>query len=84
MMFPDLTNCEPVPDLPSLRERARLRKAFGITQQKLADAVGGSRQTINAWEGGHKEPTGSNRVDYAAALSELAQAEKASKGKGKQ
>jgi DNA-binding XRE family transcriptional regulator len=83
MMFPELANREPVPSLPALKERARLRKTFGITQQKLADAIGVSRQTINEWEGGHKEPSGTNRVNYAAALAELAEAEKTSRGKGK-
>lgn len=34
----------------------RLRTLRRVSQQKLADALGVSRQTISAWENGHQTP----------------------------
>ena len=71
----DLTNREPVAALPDAAERARLRKAFGVTQAQLAAALHVARQTVIAWEKG-SEPAGRQRDDYAAVLSAWQETEK--------
>jgi DNA-binding XRE family transcriptional regulator len=79
----DLITRDPVPPLPPPRERARLRRVFGVTQQKLADAIGVSRKTVNEWERGTTEPSGSNRTEYAAVLAAWKETERQSKTQGK-
>lgn len=54
--------------LPPPDERRRLREAFQVTQQELADALTVSRRTIHAWETGNGNPTGTNRERYAEIL----------------
>jgi DNA-binding XRE family transcriptional regulator len=66
-MMSDITDREPVPELPPASERRRLREHFGVTQAELAETVRVSRQTIVAWERG-SEPTGDKRVKYARIL----------------
>ena len=63
-----LASASPVAPLPSIAERIRLRTAFGVTQQALADALNVSRKTVNGWETGKGVPTGINRTKYAALL----------------
>lgn len=79
----DLMSRAPVPGLPEPKERARLRRAFGISQSHLANSIGVSRNTVANWEAGAKEPTGDNREAYAAILTAWAETEKQSKRKGK-
>jgi DNA-binding transcriptional regulator YiaG len=58
----------PIADLPEPKERARLRKAFGVTQTQLASALRVSRKTVYTWEAGTAKPTGAKRDEYAAIL----------------
>jgi DNA-binding XRE family transcriptional regulator len=67
MSVSDITEREPIPELPPASERKRLREHFGVTQKELAESVGVSRQTVVAWERG-SEPNGNERVKYARIL----------------
>ncbi|MGW9213229.1 telomere-associated protein Tap [Embleya sp. NPDC055664] len=60
-------------DLPSPVERARLRKAAGFTQQRVADALGVQRVTVVAWEAGRSDPRPPQRQAYARLLAGLAE-----------
>ncbi|WP_439678880.1 telomere-associated protein Tap [Embleya sp. MST-111070] len=60
-------------DLPSPAERARLRKAAGFTQQRVADALGVQRVTVVAWEAGRSDPRPPQRQAYARLLAGLAE-----------
>lgn len=65
----DITARDPIPRLPPPAERRRLRKAFGVTQEELAGAIGVSRQMIVGYEReGGNTPTGNTRVKYAEIL----------------
>ena len=44
-----------------------LRKALGLTQQRLADMLGAQRHTVSRWETGEHIPRGG----YLKALREL-------------
>lgn len=48
----DLTELEPVPRLPPVSERVRLRKRFRQNQATLAKALGISTRTFYRWETG--------------------------------
>ncbi len=37
-----------------------IRKALGLTQQKLADVIGAHRESVARWETGRNEPRGAN------------------------
>lgn len=54
--------------LPEPSERMRLRKAFRVSQTKLAEVLKVSRRTIHAWEHGEAEPADENRERYAELL----------------
>jgi DNA-binding transcriptional regulator YiaG len=75
-MVNDLTEREPLRELPAPRERLRLRKAFGVTQEELARSLGVTRKTVGSWEKGVSEPAGSNRADYASVLFAWAETER--------
>ncbi|MFH8701873.1 telomere-associated protein Tap [Streptomyces chartreusis] len=47
---------EEEPQLPPPAERARLRDAAGITQARIAKAMGVTEQTVKNWENGRSEP----------------------------
>jgi len=68
MSISELTGREPLTPLPEPAERARLRQAFGITMQQLADALHVNRRTVYMWETGQGEPQGDNRDNYASVL----------------
>jgi len=54
---------------PKVRNRIReLRAECGLTQQDLADAIGVSRQTVNAIEGEKYSPSLEAAFQIAAAL----------------
>ncbi|MYW00374.1 helix-turn-helix domain-containing protein [Streptomyces sp. SID3343] len=59
-------------DLPVPAERARLRKAAGLSQQRVANALGVQRVTVVAWEAGRTEPRPPQRQAYARLLAGLA------------
>ncbi|MFJ6728307.1 helix-turn-helix domain-containing protein [Streptomyces sp. NPDC091281] len=59
--------------LPTPEERARLRHAWQLTPQQVADAFGVTAATVRSWETGRSTPTGLRRAAYAAFLSGLAQ-----------
>ncbi|MEU5298593.1 telomere-associated protein Tap [Streptomyces umbrinus] len=44
------------PQLPPPAERARLRGAAGITQARMAKALGVTEQTVKNWENGRSDP----------------------------
>ncbi|MFJ4783605.1 helix-turn-helix domain-containing protein [Streptomyces sp. NPDC088794] len=60
--------------LPAPADRARLRRAWGLTEAQVAAAFGVTEVTVRSWETGRTTPTGLRRASYAAFLSGLAQA----------
>ncbi|MFJ9424834.1 helix-turn-helix domain-containing protein [Streptomyces sp. NPDC101249] len=59
--------------LPGPAERGRLRRAWHLTEQQVAEAFGVTAATVRSWETGRTTPTGLRRAAYAAFLSGLAQ-----------
>ncbi|MFE1795924.1 helix-turn-helix domain-containing protein [Streptomyces sp. NPDC059517] len=59
--------------LPAPEERARLRRAWQLTDAQVAAAFGVTAATVRSWETGRTAPTGLRRAAYAAFLSGLAQ-----------
>jgi DNA-binding transcriptional regulator YiaG len=55
-------------DLPPPADRARIRKASGISQTDFGEAIEVSRLTVSMWEQGKTEPQGENRRKYMTAL----------------
>ncbi|MEJ8654902.1 helix-turn-helix domain-containing protein [Streptomyces sp. MS1.AVA.3] len=51
-------------ELPPPEERKRVRKAYGLTQDGMAEALGVHRITVSAWERGAYDPTGDTRTQY--------------------
>ncbi|EFT8655604.1 helix-turn-helix domain-containing protein [Salmonella enterica] len=47
---------------------AMRRKALGLTQQQVADAVGRSGVSVYKWESGQNEPKGQNLIALARVL----------------
>lgn len=60
------------PVLPPPAERARLRRAHGLSQQDVADAVGIRKATLVDWEKGRSAPRPPQREVYAHLLRRLA------------
>jgi DNA-binding XRE family transcriptional regulator len=75
-MVCDLTEREPLRELPEPRERLRLRELYGVTQEELARSLGVTRKTIGSWEKGESKPVGSNRANYASVLFAWAETER--------
>ncbi|WEV23755.1 helix-turn-helix transcriptional regulator [Streptomyces sp. 71268] len=60
-------------DLPPPAERARLRRAAGLSQEQVARALGLKRAvTVSDWERGTSEPRPPRRTAYRQLLNELA------------
>ncbi|MEW1644063.1 hypothetical protein [Streptomyces sp. NPDC091219] len=59
--------------LPAPEVRARLRRAWQLTDEQVAAAFGVTAATVRSWETGRTTPTGLRRAAYAAFLSGLAQ-----------
>ncbi|MFD9691523.1 helix-turn-helix domain-containing protein [Kitasatospora sp. NPDC059088] len=59
-------------DLPEPVERERLRKAAGLTQVEVAQALGTRRETFAKWESGAAQPRAPRRGAYAFLLAGLA------------
>ncbi|MFF3910540.1 telomere-associated protein Tap [Streptomyces sp. NPDC001848] len=57
--------------LPPPLERARLRKAAGLSTDQIADALGCPAEDIAAWETGTQEPRAARRAAYARLLQGL-------------
>ncbi|MFE7330428.1 helix-turn-helix domain-containing protein [Streptomyces sp. NPDC057565] len=60
------------PNLPPPAVRAALRKAEGLTQAEVADALGVSRVAFHRWETGQAEPRARSRAAYLRLLQGLA------------
>lgn len=60
--------------LPTPAVARALRQSAGISQARLALAVGVTKATIARWEGASRQPSGEHRARYAAALTELQEA----------
>jgi len=72
----DLTALARRRSLPPCPERARLRKAAGLTLSGMAVYVQVHRTSITEWEAGRVEPLGQTRERYARVLHALAAAER--------
>ncbi|MFG3610364.1 helix-turn-helix transcriptional regulator [Streptomyces sp. NPDC047928] len=59
--------------LPPPRVRQQLRRAGGLTQAELAEALGVQRVAVARWEAGLTQPHRNNRLKYAAFLRQLAE-----------
>ncbi|MFE5809452.1 helix-turn-helix transcriptional regulator [Streptomyces sp. NPDC056491] len=59
--------------LPEPAERERLRRAQGLTQTQVAEAIGVTRGAVSAWEAGRYDPRGDARVQYAELLRLIAE-----------
>ncbi|MFD9123582.1 helix-turn-helix domain-containing protein [Kitasatospora sp. NPDC059571] len=59
-------------DLPEPVERERLRKAAGLTQVEVAEALQTRRETFAKWESGTAQPRAPKRSAYAFLLAGLA------------
>ncbi|MFF4356897.1 helix-turn-helix transcriptional regulator [Streptomyces sp. NPDC001604] len=55
-------------DLPDPAERRAIRKAAGLSQGELAEAIGVTRQAVSHWEGGTRTPTGVLLDRYVSAI----------------
>ncbi|WP_327249828.1 telomere-associated protein Tap [Streptomyces sp. NBC_01320] len=59
--------------LPAPAERERLRKAHGLTQEQVANALKVRRATVVSWENGKTDPRPPQREAYARLLAQLAE-----------
>ncbi|MEI5035616.1 helix-turn-helix domain-containing protein [Streptomyces sp. S1A(2023)] len=57
-----------VPQLPSPKERRRLREAKSLSEEQVAAAVGVTRATVRSWETGRTSPRGRKRALYAKLI----------------
>jgi DNA-binding XRE family transcriptional regulator len=57
--------------LPPAAERQRIRKAAGISQRELGEALGVSWMAINRWEAGSKPREHKHELAYADMLAAL-------------
>ncbi|MEV0092077.1 helix-turn-helix domain-containing protein [Streptomyces sp. NPDC050738] len=55
-------------ELPSPKERRRLREAKSLTEEQVATAVGVTRATVRSWETGRTTPRGRRLEQYAKLL----------------
>lgn len=59
--------------LPPPAERERLRRAQGLTQAQIAEAIGVTPGAVSGWEKGRYEPRGTVRQEYAELLRLIAE-----------
>ncbi|MFE2529129.1 Cro/Cl family transcriptional regulator [Streptomyces sp. NPDC059382] len=59
-------------DLPSPKERRRLREIAELTHEDLASTLGVTTNTARSWENGRTDPRGRKREAYAKLLTHLA------------
>ena len=50
-----------------------IRKAAGLSQQEVADAVGVTQATLSRWERGERKPQGEPAMSYGLLLCQLAE-----------
>ncbi|MCX2184427.1 helix-turn-helix domain-containing protein [Streptomyces sp. SKN60] len=58
----------PSVQLPSPKERRRLRESLSLSEDQVAEALGVTRATVRAWETGRSSPRGRKREAYAKLL----------------
>lgn len=58
--------------LPAPEDRARLRRAWRLTEEQVAESFGVTVATVRSWEAGRSTPAGPRRGAYAAFLTGLA------------
>ncbi|CAM5258866.1 hypothetical protein GCM10010329_05330 [Streptomyces spiroverticillatus] len=61
----------PAVELPSPKERRRLREAKALSQAQVAEIVGVTRETVRSWELGRTSPRGRKRDLYARLLATI-------------
>ncbi|MEU8672665.1 helix-turn-helix domain-containing protein [Streptomyces anulatus] len=61
------------PALPPPATRAALRRADGLTQAEVAEAIGVTRVAFARWETGKAEPRARARASYLRLLEALAE-----------
>ncbi|WP_093799461.1 helix-turn-helix domain-containing protein [Streptomyces sp. Wb2n-11] len=66
------TESTPATPLPSAMERRRLREAKSLTQEQVAAALGVTRETVESWESGRRDPQRDKRAAYAELLASSA------------
>jgi len=57
--------------LPAPSLAREIRRAAGVSQQRLADELGVHAATVLRWEAGAQRPSGRVRAAYAQLLTEL-------------
>ncbi len=60
--------------LPAPPVARAIRKAAGVTQERLAIEIGVTRATIARWESAARRPKGQHRERYAVVLASLQEA----------
>jgi DNA-binding transcriptional regulator YiaG len=60
-----------ISDLPPVAERARLRRAIGLSQDDVAALLETNRPSVSAWERGKWEPRGAMHGKYLNLLNEI-------------
>jgi len=58
-------------DLPTPEERRAIRRAAGLSQGELAQAIGVTRQAVSNWESGIRTPKGACLERYVTAIRTL-------------
>jgi DNA-binding transcriptional regulator YiaG len=58
--------------LPDAVTATRIRRAAGVSRQRMADELGVHEVTFARWERGESNPTGPRRIRYAQLLQALA------------
>jgi predicted transcriptional regulator len=57
--------------LPSPRERRRIRETAGVSIREAAEAVGVTAMSFWSWESGEVQPTRANAITYRRLLDAL-------------
>ena len=60
--------------LPEPGVARRIRRLAGVSQGRLADELGVTRQTVYRWEAGNRVPRSGHRLSYARLLADLERA----------
>ena len=66
-----LTEARTARNLPNPVMAREIRRAAGVSRQRLADELNVHVVTVARWERGTRKPRGTHRVDYALILIEL-------------